>query len=153
MFIKKVIRALEQHHVQYTLVGGYAVALHGAARGTVDIDIVIARNLKTFRNTEKALKSIGLEPRLPVTADEVFGFREEYIKNRNMVAWSFVSPKNPIEIIDVVITENAKEIKTISKQAFGMKIQIAAIDDLITIKKKSNRKQDKEDIKALEKLR
>ncbi|MBI4005283.1 MAG: hypothetical protein HY356_01335 [Gammaproteobacteria bacterium] len=153
MFIKKVIRALEQYHVRYALVGGYAVALHGATRGTVDIDIVITLNLKTFKNTEKAFKSIGLEPRLPVTADEVFGFREEYIKNRNLVAWSFVSPRNPMEMVDVVITENLKDIRTVNKAAFDMKIKVAAIDDLIMIKKKSNRKQDREDIKALEKLR
>lgn len=153
MFIQKVIRALELHHVQYALIGGYAVALHGAARGTVDVDILITFNLKAFKNTEKALKSIGLEPRLPVTADEVFDFREEYIKNRNLIAWSFINPKNPTEMVDVVITENLKDIRTVSKAAFGMKIIVAAIDDLIMIKKKSGGKQDKEDIKALEKLK
>jgi hypothetical protein len=153
MFIQQVIRALERHHVRYALVGGYAVALHGAARGTVDIDILISLNLKAFQNTEKALGSIGLAPRLPVSADDMFGFREEYIKNRNLIAWSFVNPKNPTEMVDVVITENLKDIGIVSKAAFGMKIKVAAIDDLIRIKKKSGRKQDKEDIKALEKLR
>jgi hypothetical protein len=153
MFIQKVIRTLERHHVQYALIGGYAVALHGAARGTIDIDILIAFNLKSFKNTEKALKSIGLEPRLPVTANEVFDFREEYIKNRNLIAWSFINPENPAEMVDVVITENLKDIRTVSKAALGMEIIVAAIDDLIMIKKKSGRKQDKEDIKALEKLK
>jgi len=153
MFIQKVIQALERNHVHYALVGGYAVALHGAVRGTVDIDIVVALNLKTFKNTEKALSGIGLEPRLPVTADEVFRYREEYIKNRNLVAWSFVNPKNPAEIVDVIITEDLQDIGTVSKSAFGLKIRVAAIADLIRIKKKSGRQQDKEDIKALEKLR
>jgi len=153
MFIQKVIRALERHRVRYALVGGYAVALHGAVRGTVDIDILVTINLKTFKNTDKALRSIGLVPRLPVSAEEMFGFREEYIKNRNLVAWSFINPNNPTEMVDILITENLKDIGTVRKTAFGMKIKVAAIDDLIRIKKNSGRKQDKEDIRALEKLR
>jgi len=41
MFILRVIEALKGHRVAYAIVGGYAVALHGAVRGTVDIDIIV----------------------------------------------------------------------------------------------------------------
>jgi len=40
MLIEKVVKSLSRHHVKYILVGGYAVALHGAVRGTVDIDFL-----------------------------------------------------------------------------------------------------------------
>ena len=153
MLIDNVIQALNQHKVQYALVGGYAVALHGAVRGTVDIDFVIALNQRSFRQTEKALNSIGLKSRLPIVADEAFNFREEYIKNRNLIAWSFNNPDNPLEIVDIIITEDAKQIKSVTKTFNGTKIKIAAIDDLIKMKKKSGRKQDIEDIKALEDLK
>jgi predicted nucleotidyltransferase len=153
MLIEKVIKSLSQHKVQYALVGGYAVALHGAVRGTVDIDFVIALNQRSFRQTEKALNSIGLKSRLPVAADEVFNFREEYIKNRNLIAWSFNNPDNPLEIVDIIITEDVKQIKSVTKIFNGTKIKIAAIDDLIKMKKKSGRKQDIEDINALGKLK
>lgn len=41
MFLIELCQSLEQHNVRYALVGGYAVALHGAVRGTVDVDFVI----------------------------------------------------------------------------------------------------------------
>jgi len=153
MFIQTVIRALIEHRVKYALVGGYAVALHGAIRGTVDVDIVIALNRATFKRAETALHEIGLESRLPVTAEEVFAFREEYIQNRNLKAWFFANPCNPLEVVDILITEDAKRISAVNMRAFGLVVKVAAITDLIAIKKKAGRAQDLEDIKALRKLK
>jgi hypothetical protein len=138
--------------VKYVLVGGYAVALHGAVRGTVDVDIVITLNRATFKRAERALLEIGLEPRLPVTAEEVFSFRKEYIQKRNLTAWSFANPGNPLEVVDILITEDANKVTVVNKSAFGMSVRIAAIPDLIAMKKKAGRAQDLEDIKALRKL-
>lgn len=152
MFIRNIIGALEKHRVRYALVGGHAVALHGAVRGTVDIDIVIDLRKKSLAAAETALQELGLESRLPVTASEVYKFRKEYIQNRNLIAWSFINSNNPLEVVDILITEDLNNIKTIKKQAFGMNIKVVAIPDLIAIKKKAGRPQDIEDIKALEKL-
>ena len=153
MFLLRVINALEAHKVRYALVGGYAVSLHGAIRGTVDIDLVITLSSTSYRNAEKALNSIGLQSRLPVTAEDVFQFRNEYIKNRNMVAWAFVNPDNPIEMVDILITEDARDIKVTHRTAINKKLKVASIEDLIRIKRKSARPQDIEDIRALEKLK
>jgi len=152
MFIQKVIEALDQASVQYALVGGYAVALHGAIRGTVDVDIAIAMNKTSLTQCEQALESIGLKSRLPITAHDVFTFRKEYIENRNLIAWSFVNPANPMQVVDILITEDAKKIKCVTKSAFGISVKVASIPDLILMKKKAGRPQDIEDIKALEKL-
>jgi hypothetical protein len=152
MFLQNVIQSLEKHHIKYALVGGYAVALHGAIRGTVDIDIVIALTKTSLEGAARALGEIGLQSRLPVTAADVYRFRMEYIENRNLVAWSFINPDNPLEVVDILITDDVKNIKTVTRQAFGMKIIIAAIPDLIALKKKSGRPQDIEDIRILEKL-
>ena len=152
MLIRKIIRALVDHKVKYALIGGYAVALHGAIRGTVDIDIAIPLNKAAFQRAETALREIGLEPRLPITATEVFSFREEYIRKRHLKAWSFVNPRNPLEVVDILITEDASTISTVNKRAFGITIKVAAIADLIAMKKKAGRAQDLEDIKALRKL-
>lgn len=153
MFIRKVVDALTQAGVSYALVGGYAVNLHGAVRGTVDIDIVIALDQGSYEKCEDAMKSIGLTPRLPVTASEVFHFRDEYINRRNLAAWSFHNLNNPLEVVDVLITEDAKALKTVEKRAFGIKLIVASIDELIAMKKRTGRAQDIEDIKALEKIR
>ncbi len=152
MFIIQVIGAFQKYHVKYALVGGYAVALHGAIRGTVDIDFIIQLDRSQFEAAEKALLSMGLQPRLPVTATEVYDFREEYIRNKNLTAWSFYHPSNPLEMVDILITEDLKAIKTVSKKIDRLVIQVASIPDLIAMKKLAGRPQDLEDIRALEKL-
>ena len=152
IFIEKIAKTLKKHNVNYAVVGGYAVALHGAIRGTVDLDLVISRQVQQFRAIEKALNAIGLQSRLPVTAEEVFNFRQEYIQNRNMVAWTFINPHHPLEIIDIIITHNLDEMQVVDKTINKLKLPILAIADLIDMKRAAGRPQDIEDIKALEHL-
>lgn len=148
-----IIEALDKSGLEYALVGGYAVALHGASRGTVDIDFVIRQTEEAFVTLERTLKDLGLESRLPVSAGEVFKFRKEWIQNRNLIAWSFYNPKNPIDLIDIIITEDLSVMKTKTIHIGKQKIKIIAIDDLIAMKRKAGRPQDLADVAALEKLK
>lgn len=152
MFVTAIIEALNAARLPYALVGGYAVALHGAVRGTVDLDIVIRLKRKEFERLETVLLSQGLRPRLPVSAGDVFMFREEYIKNRNLIAWSFVNPDRPSELVDVIITEDLANLQVVKKKALGLTIKLASIPDLIRMKKVAARPQDLLDIEALEAL-
>lgn len=152
MFIQKVVSALDKANVRYALVGGYAVALHGAIRGTVDLDFVIALEKSQFSALESAMKEIGMVSRLPVSAEEVFNFRLEYIKNRNLIAWDFVNNTNPLELVDIIITHNVDKMETVEKKVGDLNIQLAAITELIKMKQQSARPQDLEDIKALKQL-
>lgn len=152
MFILKVSKALKHHKVPFAVVGGFAVALHGAVRGTIDIDIVIETTEKSFLQTEAALKTIGLTPRLPVSAKEIFQFKDEYIEKRNLIAWTFVNPNNPAEIVDIILTQNFNKKEIEHKKVSQESIPVLSIPALIKMKKKSSRPQDLEDIKALEKI-
>jgi hypothetical protein len=149
----RLIQAFDEGKLDYALVGGMAVALHGAVRGTVDVDLIIKLNRKEFLTAEKILRSLGLQSRLPVTAGEVFDFRREYIKNRNLTAWSFFNPSNPLEIVDIIITHDLNHMKKKVIPFQGLKIKILDLDDLIKMKSGTGRKQDLEDIKALKYLR
>jgi hypothetical protein len=153
MYLLRVTAALAKARVPYGLIGGYAVALHGAVRGTIDIDLVIGLEEKQFLRAESALGSIGLQSRLPVTAREVFQFREEYIQNRNLIAWSFVNPSVPSELVDIVLTHDLSDLTTESMRVQGKQIRVVVLDDLIAIKQQSNRAQDREDVRALKSLR
>lgn len=129
------------------------MALHGAVRGTVDVDLVIRLTKADFIAAERALKKIGLVPRLPVGAEQVFDFREEYRKNRNLVAWSFYNPSEPTEIVDVVITHDLKQLKVVRVQLGRYSVNVLTVDSLIAMKRESARPQDLEDIRALETLK
>ncbi len=153
MFIHDVCSALDKAKVPYAIVGGYAVALHGAMRGTVDVDVAIQWSLKNLQNAEKALKQLRLISLIPVTAETVFHFREEYIQNRNLIAWNFYDPSNPLNQVDIIINYNLKSLRETKKveTAFGS-IRILSLSELIKMKKASGRPQDLEDVKALSNL-
>ena len=153
LFLNKICSALDDKGIRYAIVGGHAVALHGAVRGTVDVDIALAWSLKTVQATEQALLDNGLVSRLPLNADDVFEFRDEYAKKRNLIAWNFYNPNNPTEQVDIIITYDLKGRKVKNIETSGGNIRILNRKDLIDMKQESGRPQDLEDIKALRKLK
>lgn len=152
MFLLRVCDALKDAGVSFAIAGGYAVALHGAVRGTVDVDLVIRLEEASFTKAEAALKTIGLQPRLPVSAGEVFRFREEYIRNRNLLAWSFTNPSNPAEVVDVLIAEDLAQCRPVKITVKGRALPVVSKQDLIRMKTRSARPQDLEDISALKRM-
>ena len=89
---------------------------------------------------------------MPVNADEVFHFRDEYIENRNLIAWNFYHPEDVSQQVDIIITYDLKGKR---RQRIGTEsgdLQILRLSDLIDMKRKSGRPQDLEDVRALEKL-
>ncbi len=129
------------------------MALHGAVRGTMDIDFVISLQPKCLEAAESALNSIGLTSRIPVTHAEISKFRKEYIEKRNLIAWGFIDKKDPTRIVDLLLTVDISKQKIVIKEVRGVPIKILSIQSLIKLKKSAGRPQDFEDIKALEKLK
>ncbi len=95
---------------------------------------------------------MGFLPRLPVTANEVFSFKDEYISRRNLIAWSFYNPTNPLEVIDIILTHDLSDMKAVNKKMGLSTLKVLSVEDLINMKRKSGRPQDIEDIKVLKEL-
>lgn len=53
--LKALLRSLNQHHVDYFLIGGYALAAHGYQRATTDIDIVVPASAMAGQRVKEAL--------------------------------------------------------------------------------------------------
>jgi len=152
-FLLRVGNALDTAGVRYALVGGYAVALHGAVRGTVDVDLILRWDLHNLEAAEAALGGLGLVSRLPVAAESIYRFRDEYIRDRNLIAWNFYNPQDLTEQVDIVISEDLKGKRTIKMQTLDGPIRVLARKDLIAMKQTSGRPQDLADVEALERLR
>lgn len=151
--LERICAALHGADVPYAVVGGHAVALHGAVRGTFDIDLVLRWTKETLVRAEAALNGIGLVSRLPITAEDVHAFRDEYVRNRNLVAWNFHNPDDPLEQVDIVITYDLTGKRTKRFELASTAVVVLAIEDLIAMKRASGRPQDIEDVHALERLR
>ena len=150
--LERVCTALRNGRVPYAIVGGHAVALHGAVRGTIDIDLVLHWNRRSLIQAEAVLNGIGLESRLPISAADVFAFRDEYIENRNLIAWNFHNPDDPLEQVDIVINYDLAGKHTRRVELPSGPVEVLSVEDLIAMKRASGRAQDIEDAQALERL-
>ncbi len=151
-FLEKICTALSAARLPYALVGGHAVALHGAVRGTVDIDFVVEWKLETLAHIEELFKQHSLVSRLPITAEDVFNFREEYIKNRNLIAWNFYNPSDVTEQVDIIINYDLNIKDVIEFETPRTLIMVLNVPRLLDMKRASGRPQDLEDVAALEKV-
>lgn len=151
--LEKICGALRDAGVRYAIVGGHAVALHGVVRGTLDIDVVVRWTRTTLVRAEAALNAIGLVSRLPVTAREVYDFRDEYVRNRNLTAWNFYNPDDPLEQVGIIMTDDLAGKRTKAVALPTGPVRVLSVTDLIDMKRRSGRPQDLEDVRALEKLR
>ena len=151
-FLERVCRALREAGVDYAIVGGHAVALHGAVRGTVDVDVVVRWTRDAVARAEAALLGLGLVSRIPVTAQDVFDNRDEYVRQRNLIAWNFYHPNKPMNEVDLLLAYDLTD-KHVDAVAFPSgPVQVLSKRDLVEMKRQSNRAQDVEDVAALEKL-
>jgi predicted nucleotidyltransferase len=64
-----------------------------------------------------------------------------------------VNPSVPSELVDIVLTHDLSDLTTEVMRVQGKQIRVVVLDDLIAIKKQSNRAQDREDVRALKSLR
>ncbi len=64
---KEFLKLLKAFHVEYLLIGGYAVAYHGYPRATADMDIWIAVHPQNAAKIVAVLKEFGFDlPKLSV---------------------------------------------------------------------------------------
>jgi hypothetical protein len=151
-FLEKICSELNKQKVQFAIVGGYAVALHGAVRGTVDIDFVVKWRLDTLSSAEKSLIKLGLVSKIPVQASDVYHFRKEYIENRNLIAWNFYNPNNPVEQVDIIINFGLEQGMVKNMKVGSTTVPVLDIQPLIKMKRQSGREQDLLDVDALMRL-
>jgi predicted nucleotidyltransferase len=142
---KDFISALNSAKVEYILVGGYSVILHGYARTTGDMDIWVN---KTADNYKKLLKAFA-EFKMPV-----FDMTEEnFLHHNEWDVFSFGRIPNRIDIMVRVKGLEFKEAYSKSKNYTIEKVKIRTIrlEDLIQTKKAAGRFKDLDDIEQLSK--
>ena len=149
MLLFQLTDAFDKAKLKYALIGGYALALHGLVRATIDVDFVLTLKLPDFELAEKVLGQLGLKSRLPVRAQDIIKMRQEFIKNRNLLAWSFVDPQNPSRQVDILITKDVKDLTVESISVGGRKIKVASLKNLLEMKTEAGRPQDLIDIRNI----
>ena len=150
-----IFRELNKAGIDYLIVGGLAVNLHGIPRMTYDIDVMIRLDSENIIKLVENLRDWGYRPKVPVDpldlADDIK--RDSWIQEKGMKAFNFYSESLPIGEIDLVI-ESPIPYHELKKRAViieieGEKVPVVSIHDLITLKIKAGRKQDISDVEHL----
>lgn len=159
MKIAELLHALSEAQVEYVLVGGLAVQLHGFMRSTVDIDLVLAMNDKNLVSFIDVVKQFGLMPSIPVPIESLRNAAqiEQWHREKGMLAFALREPQIGGGVVDVLVRPEVPFEKlrknAVAGELFSQQIWIASIDDLLTMKRSANRPKDRLDIEALEKIK
>ena len=139
-------KALSDNNVEYMMVGGFAVNMHGYTRATEDIDIWIKDDLENRRNLGNAMAVFGYEAISWEEIQFVPGWTNFYIGNGI--------------VLDVLINMKGLEgytfeqCRSMAKTAEieTVKVPFLHINQLIANKKAVNRPKDQLDVIELEKI-
>ena len=75
---KEFLQLLNVHHVEYLLIGGYAVGYHGYPRATADMDVWIAIHPQNAERIVAVLKEFGFD--LPELSADLFLKEDQIIR-------------------------------------------------------------------------
>ncbi len=154
-----LFHALNGAGVRYVVVGGLATVLHGHARLTADVDLVIDLAPNEARKAMEVLTHLGLRARAPVDplafADATV--RRDWIEQKGMRVFSLYDPSNPMLEVDL-FAEHLIDFEDLWRRAETVElahtvVRVASIPHLIRLKQLAGRPQDLADIEALELIR
>lgn len=157
-FLDQVFQALNLAQARFVVVGGVAVVLHGHARFTKDLDVVLDFEPAAARRAVAALVSLGLRPVAPVDPIELADpeARRRWVMEKGMLVFSLRDWDNPMHVVDIFV-EHPLDFETMWGRAEVMRVaggdvRVAAIEDLITLKRAAGREQDRLDIERLREI-
>jgi predicted nucleotidyltransferase len=140
---KDFIQSLNKFEVEYILIGGYAVILHGYNRTTGDLDIWVNPTEINYTKLIKAFSFFGF----PTNAIDIKRFLNQETYNvftfgRPPMAIDIVTSIQGVEFLDAI--QNASEV-----QVQGIVVRLLSRSDLILTKKASGRFKDLDDLENL----
>lgn len=138
------IHALNEQQVEYVLVGGMAVILHGYVRGTGDMDIWVNKTKENYLKLTKAYYQF----RMPL-----FDMTESNFLGNEYDVFGIGNPPVRIEIMTSVKGLSFEETFAMAQtyEESGLIIRFVHINHLIQAKKAAGRFRDLDDIEQLTK--
>lgn len=141
---REFIALLNEEKVEYLIVGGYALAVHGVPRFTQDIDFWIGISSENTNKLLSVLQRFGFGS---------FSINQQDFSQKDLVI-QLGYPPNRIDILTNIdgVTFEAAYANRFLLNINGLEIPFIGYEELLTNKKSSGRHQDLADIEQLEKL-
>lgn len=157
--IEAIIRALNEAHVQYLVVGGLAVNAHAFIRLTRAIDIVLALDPANAAKGLNTLLAIGYKMSIPAAPEDFADakIRDDWRRKKEMIVlklWSDEHRRTPIDIFVYEPFAFAEEFPhaTILEVCPGVSAFVVSLATLLEMKRAAGRPQDLIDISELQRM-
>jgi hypothetical protein len=141
-----VLRALGREDVDYILVGGVAVNLHGVVRATEDIELFVRPEPENVERLKRALRSLWNDPEIDEIRAEDFG---PYPTLR-------YGPPGEELLIDVLTRLGTaftfEDLEAETLEIEGVRVRIATPSTLVRMKRGTLPAVDRSDAAALARL-
>jgi hypothetical protein len=149
----RALQALNRHAVRYVLIGGFAGKLLGSTILTVDIDICYARDRANLERLAAALRELRACLR---GAPEGLPFRLDADTLQRGDSFTFVTDAGDLDILGTPSGTTGYE--ELSRNATTLdlgevSVQVAALEDLMAMKRASGRPRDRIHLEVLAALR
>ena len=105
MFYLDLFRTLQEERVDYVVVGGLAVNLHGVERATMDVDLVLAMDEGNLRRFLNAARRLELKPSLPVPLEALCDAKQldAWVREKHLIAFSLQSASPNMPTVDIIV--------------------------------------------------
>ena len=159
MFYLDLFSKLQQFEVQYLLIGGLAVSLHGVERATMDIDITVAMQPNNLDKLIACAESLDLKPVLPVPLASLKNLEllKQWHQEKNLLAFALRTEELAGVTLDILLfppVDFTQMHQRMTKfDIANVKVNVACIDDLIALKQAAGRAIDLSDIEHLKKIK
>lgn len=147
-----LLRSLNGEGVNFVIIGGFAMILHGASTVTYDLDLAIALDTANGTAVIKALRPFRPFPPQLQSA-------EHFVLDERSLFGAVISLATDVGHVDILRVlpeiDNFEGLLERSEVRHfgGEEFRVASIDDLILLKQAANRPKDVEHIRQLEVLK
>ncbi len=158
MFYLDLFGKLQEFEVEYLLIGGLAVSLHGVERSTMDIGITVAMQSANLDKLIACAESLKLKPVLPVPLNSLLDITllKQWHKEKNLQAFALRTEEIAGVTLDILLFPPVgfadMQQRAVRFTVGHTQIKVAAIEDLISLKQSAGREIDLSDIKHLKKI-
>ena len=132
------LRSLDVNGVEYLLVGGFAVALHGYPRATADLDVWISRRRENAERVVASLRAFGFDS--PELVPELFEQPDGIIRMGNApIRIKILNDIDGVDFDDCMTRAEHRELA-------GEEVVVISLEDLKVNKRASGRPKDLDDL-------
>ena len=159
----RILRTLEQHGVEYVIVGGMGARAHGAERPTMDIDCVPDSAGANLERLGDALRALGARLRVGGMSDDEARQLQVQLDGTTLASFgssTWMTDAGPIDILRELRDRDGGEVpfgslraRSVDRDIDGVVVHVAGLDDIIAAKEHAGREKDREALPELRALR